>query len=81
MVMSGQVFESWTACLRSFSRAHQNIGGFLAVGIGQHDDSFRRRIILADGSVARNGALHSASARSHARGNRRVSKEEIRDAS
>jgi hypothetical protein len=43
-------------------RAHQNVGGFLAVGIGQHDDSFWRLNVLP-GNLARNGALHSARAR------------------
>ena len=75
MVMSGQVFESWTACLRSFSALIRISAAFLrSASKEQHDNSFRRRIILADGSVARNGALHSASARSHALGNRRVAR-------
>ena len=39
MVMSGQVLESWTACLRVLLGGHQNVGGFLAVGIGQHAGS------------------------------------------
>ena len=41
-------------------RTHQNVGGFLAVGIGQHDVSFRRRIILDGGSLARNRPARSA---------------------
>ena len=50
MVMSGQVLESWVACLRSFSAVMQDIGGFVAIGIGHHGASVsleRRGVCVA----------------------------------
>ena len=32
MVMSGQVLDSGTACLRCFLGGDENIGGFVAIG-------------------------------------------------
>jgi hypothetical protein len=34
--MPGNVTDSCVACLRVFLRVHQDVGGLLAVGVGQH---------------------------------------------
>ena len=48
MVMSGQVLESCTACLRVFFGGHENIGGLVAIGFRHHGRATTPLIDIAD---------------------------------